>query len=243
MGFASNIRKLAIAAALLTAPALPQSTGSAVGIFESRANVGTATLPGSVDFDAAKGEYTITGSGGNLWGKVDGFYYLWKRVSGDFTLTADIHVRPGSSPQSHIHRKGALMVRQELTPGSVYADAAVHGDGSTALQFRLATDDVTAEIKPEVTAPARVRIERRGNRFTMSYAAKPGDPFVDSAPQVVEMKDPVYVGIAVCAHKADALETVQFSNVRFEQRSRTSVSYEAMTPPPASPPCFSPHPR
>jgi TolB protein len=218
MKYPGNTRKLAIAAALLAVSAWAQSSGSAVGIFESRTNVGTATLPGSVDYDAARGEYTITGSGGNLWGKVDGFYYLWKRVSGDFTLTADIRVRTGSTPQSHIHRKGALMVRQELTPGSVYADAAVHGDGSTALQFRLATDDVTAEIKPEVSAPARVRIERQGNRITMSYAAKAGDALVATAPQVVEMKDPAYVGIAVCAHKADALETVQFSNVRFEQR-------------------------
>jgi len=218
MGFPGYVKKLAIAAALLTAPALPQNTGSPVGIFEARANVGTAALPGSVHYAAVTGEYTITGSGGNLWGKVDGFYFLWKRVSGDFTLTADIRVRPGSSPQSHIHRKGALMVRQELTPGSVYADAAVHGDGSAALQFRAAADDVTAEIKPDVTAPATVRIERRGNRFTMSYAAKPGDPMVAAAPQVVEMNDPVYAGIAVCAHKADALETVHFSNVRFEQR-------------------------
>ena len=212
------MKKLAIAAALLAAPALPQSSDSTVGLFERRTNVGTATLPGSVQYDAAKGEYTITGGGANLWGKVDGFYYLWKRVSGDFAVTADIRVRPGSSAESHVHRKGALMVRQELTPGSVYADAAVHGDGSTALQFRLAADEATAEIKPEVTAPARVRIERRGNRFTMSYAAKAGDPLATTAPQVVEMRDPVYVGIAVCAHKADALETVQFSNVRFEQR-------------------------
>jgi len=218
MRFSRNLKKLAFAAALLAAPAYPQGSNSAVGIFESRANVGTAILPGSVNYDAARDEYTITGAGANLWGSVDGFYYLWKRVSGDFSLTADIRVRPGSSAESHIHRKGALMVRQELTPGSVYADAAVHGDGSTALQFRLAPDEATAEIKPEVTAPATVRIERRGNRFTISYIPKAGDPPVTSAPQVVEMKDPVYVGIAVCAHKADTLETVLFSNVRFEQR-------------------------
>lgn len=218
MRFPGNLKKVAIAAALLAVPALPQSSDLAVGIFESRTNVGTATLPGTVEYDAVKGEYTITGGGANLWGKVDGFYYLWKRVSGDFTMTADIRVRPGSSAESHIHRKGVLMVRQELTPGSVYADAAVHGDGSTALQFRLAADEATVEIKPEVTAPARVRIERRGNRFTMSYAAKAGDPLVSTAPQVVEMMDPVYVGIAVCAHKADARETAQFLNVRLEQR-------------------------
>lgn len=196
---------------------MPQSSDSAVGIFESRTNVGTATVPGSVEYDAAKGEYRVTGGGANLWGKVDGFHFLWKRVSGDFTMTADIRVLPGSSAESHVHRKGALMVRQELTPGSVYADAAVHGDGSTALQFRLAANEATAEIKPEVTAPVKVRIERRGNRFTMSYAVKAGDTLVRTAPQVVEMRDPVFVGIAVCAHKADARETAVFSNVRFEQ--------------------------
>lgn len=56
------------------------------------------------------------------------------------------------------------------------------------------------------------------NRFTMSYAVKVDGTLVTTAPQVVEMRDPVYVGIAVCAHKADARETVVFSNVRFEQR-------------------------
>ena len=217
MRFLRTVKRLAIAAALLRAPVLPQSIDSAVGIFSSRTNVGTATSPGSVEFDAAKGEYRVTGGGSNLWGKVDGFHFLWKRVSGDFTMTADIRVLPGSSAESHVHRKGAVMVRQDLTQGSVYADAAVHGDGSTALQFRRAADDATAEIKPEVTAPATVRIERRGNRFTMSYAVKADDTLVTTAPQVVEMGDPVYVGIAVCAHKADARETVVFSNVRFER--------------------------
>ena len=218
MRFLRTVTKLAIAAVLLQAPVLPQSSDSAVGIFESRTNVGTATLPGSVEYDAVKSEYRVTGGGANLWGKVDGFHFLWKRVSGDFTMTANIRVLPGSSSESHVHRKGAVMVRQELTQGSVYADAAVHGDGSTALQFRLVADEITAEIKPEVTAPAKVRIERRGNRFTMSYAVKVGDALVTSAPQVVEMRDPVYVGVAVSAHKTDARETVVFSNLSFEQR-------------------------
>jgi regulation of enolase protein 1 (concanavalin A-like superfamily) len=218
MRFLRTVKRLAIAAVLLQAPVLPQSSDSAVGIFESRTNVGTATLPGSVEYDAVRSEYRVTGGGANLWGKVDGFHFLWKRVSGDFTMTANIRVLSGSSIESHVHRKGVLMVRQELIPGSVYVDAAVHGDGSTALQFRLVTDDITAEIKPEVTAPAKVRIERRGNRFTMSYAVKVGDALVTSAPQVVEMRDPVYVGVAVSAHKTDARETVVFSNVSFEQR-------------------------
>jgi hypothetical protein len=125
--------------------------------------------------------------------------------------TADIRVLPGSSTGSHAHRK-------ELTQGSVYADAALHGDGSTGLQFRLAADQATVEIKPEVTAPVTLWIERRGSRFTMSDAVKTDDTLVTTAPQVVEIKDPVYVGIAVCAHKADTRETVVFSNVRFEQR-------------------------
>lgn len=218
MRFPRTVKRLAIAAALLGAPAFPQTTDSAVGIFASRTNVGTAALPASVEYDAAKGEYRVTGSGANLWGKVDGFHFLWNRVSGDFVMTAEIRVLPGSSTGSHMHRKGALMVRQDLTPGSVYADAAVHGDGSTALQFRPAADEATAEIKPQVTAPAKLRIERRGNRFSMSYAVQAADALVTTAPQVVEMRDPVYVGIAVCAHKADTRETVVFSNVRFEQR-------------------------
>jgi Tol biopolymer transport system component len=77
-----------------------------------------------------------------------------------------------------------------------------------------------------VTGPVRLRIERRGNQFTMSVGA-PGGQLTASAPAAVELKDPVYVGIGVCSHDADILETAVFSNVQIAPpapRYRSKIS-------------------
>jgi TolB protein len=197
---------------LACAPAFAQG---GIGIFDSMGDVGVAPLKGSAAYNAATGEYRVTGGGVNLWGTVDGFYFLWKRIPGDFTLTADVRITTGGET-SHQHRKAVLMARQELTQDAAYADAAVHGDGSTALQFRPAAGKATEEIKPEATGPTRLRLERVGTRFTMYYG-KPGEALQSAGSTVLQLKDPVYVGIAVCAHKTDVLESAVFTNVKLER--------------------------
>ncbi|MFC1650995.1 hypothetical protein ACFL2X_05440 [Candidatus Latescibacterota bacterium] len=47
-----------------------------LGEFEGNSDVGDVQLKGSVVFDVNSNEYIITGSGENMWGSVDGFYYV-----------------------------------------------------------------------------------------------------------------------------------------------------------------------
>ena len=56
------------------------------------------------------------------------------------------------------------------TPDSVYADAAVHGDGLTSLQWRDEKGGVTHEVQSSVVGPSALRIEKRGNYVSMSVA-------------------------------------------------------------------------
>ncbi len=211
---------LIVSAALL--PLTAQNTGH--GIFEGHGDAGVTPRAGSVEFDATKGEYRITGGGANIWGTADAFHYGWKRLSGDVTLTADVRFI-GAGVVSH--RKAALMIRQGLEPDAPYADVAVHGDGLTSLQYRAEAGGDTREVQSAVKAPVRIRIERRGDRFTM-YAGNPGERLQPSGPVAVTLKDPVYVGLAVCSHDANVLETAVFSNVslqtpRPQVRSRISI--------------------
>src|SRR6185436_9040861 len=71
-----------------------------LGLFSSEGNVGTVGQPGSVLFDAAKGTYLIAGSGDNMWSTNDAFRYVWKEMSGDVSLSADIKWL-GTSGQPH----------------------------------------------------------------------------------------------------------------------------------------------
>jgi TolB protein len=185
-------------------------TAAGVGIFDSDGSVGDTPKKGSVEYNAAAGEYRITGGGANIWASIDAFHFVWKRLSGDVTLTADVQF---SGAGAAAHRKAVLMVRQGLEPDSPYADVALHGDGLTSLQFRPTTGAITQEIRSPVTAPVRIRIERRGEQFTI-YAGKPGEELKSTGTAIVSLKDPVFVGLGVCSHNADNLETAVFSNVK-----------------------------
>ena len=185
-----------------------------LGPFEDHSDVGETPQKGKAEF--AGGGYRITGGGANVWGTADAFHYVWKKMSGDVSLTADIRFI-GSGAVAH--RKAALMIRQSLDAGSAYADVALHGDGLTSLQFRPSAGAATQEVKQaamsDLTGPVRLRIERRGDNFTM-LAGKPGEQLTSTGPATTALTGPVYVGLAVCSHDANVLETAVFSNVTMQ---------------------------
>jgi TolB protein len=194
------------------AVALPQAND--LGVFTNEGRVGQ-TPPGcKAQYDAAKGEYRITGGGANMWAATDAFYFVWKKVSGDVTLSADIQWVGTSAAE---HRKAVLIVRQSLDPSSPYADAVSHGNGLTSLQFRGAPNEQTYQIVAAEDGPSRLRIVRKGSRFTM-YFGKPGEELKPSGPvEYVTLQEPFYVGLGVCSHVATTLETAIFSNVKLEE--------------------------
>jgi TolB protein len=205
---------IVLAAAILCCAAGP-------GIFESDSGVSETDKKGGVEFRATTGEYRVSGAGGDIWGKTDGFHYVWKKISGDMAVTADAQF-VGAGAMSH--RKAALMIRQSLDPDSAYADAVVHGDGLTSLQFRPATGEMSKDVrviaKSDLSAPVRLRIERRGDMVTV-LAGKPGDTLTSSVPSPIVFQGPVYVGLAVSSHNPAVAETVVFTNVTIEKLAAT----------------------
>ncbi len=187
---------------------------SDLGIFTNQGSVGQTASGTTAHYDAAKREYRVTGGGANVWGTSDAFYFVWKKASGDVTLTADVQWVGASAAK---HRKALLMVRQSLDPGSPYADAVSHGNGLTSLQFRGAANEQTYQVMTQVDGTVRLRIERKESRYTM-YAGKPGEELKLVGPvEFVGMKEPVYVGLGVCSHEASTLETAIFTNVKIEE--------------------------
>jgi TolB protein len=202
-----------LCAALVAGAAFGLSPPNKLGIFTDEGSVGQ-TPPGSqAHYDPAKGEYRITGGGANMWGAADAFYFVWKQASGDISLSADVKW-VGTSTVGH--RKAVVMIRQSLDPGSAYADAVSHGDGLTSLQFRGARNEQTYQVITQVEGPSRLRLVRKGSRYTM-FAGKPNEELKAVGPvEYVSLKDPVYVGLGVCSHVATTVETAIFSNVKLD---------------------------
>src|ERR1700683_1871757 len=187
-----------------------QDSPAPVGLFEGHSDVGTVLHPGSVDYDTSQRTYTISGSGENMWFAADAFQFAWKKVSGDVTLAADISFLTTTGNE---HKKAALMLRQSLDADSVYADVALHASGLTSLQFRDENGVVTREIQSSLSAPKRLRIAKRGEYVYMSLAADGSEPQVAGGWLRIPLHGDFYVGLGVCSHDKDVVETAVFSNV------------------------------
>ena len=90
-------------------------------------------MPGSASFDAATKQYTINSAGYNIWYTRDEFRYLWKKMSGDVSLAADIAF---PDTNGYGDRKAVLIIRQDLDDDSKEAFVALHGAGMISLAQR-----------------------------------------------------------------------------------------------------------
>lgn len=200
-----------LAVCLLAAPAFAQS--GPLGAFTSFGDVGGPAKKGSAQFDAAKGEYRITGSGANIWGKADQFQYVWREMPGNFTVTATLQFLG----QGEEHRKAGIMVRQSPDADSAYGDFLIHGSGMPGLQWRAAKGEDTNTFDLPFDGPGKFRLKlvRSGVGITVSLA-KDGAELKEVARTEVTFRNPVLVGLVVCAHNANNLETVVFSDVSVE---------------------------
>ncbi len=196
-------------------PLLSQTGPGSLGIFEGRTDVGSVIPPGTLVYDPVAGTYTIAAAGANLWSTVDGFHFVWKKVSGDVSLTADITF-PVRTGNPNPHRKAVLMFRQSLDADAVYADAAQHGSGLTALQYRRAKGATTQDIELNISSPKRLRLEKRGDTITM-FLSMADEPLHQVGSSIkLHLDGPFYVGLGVCSHDIKVVEKAVFSHVELK---------------------------
>ena len=201
-----------------------------LGIFEGQSDVGTAVVPGSASFDAATGKYTITSAGYNIWYYRDEFRFLWKRMSGDVSLAADIAY---PDPNGYGDRKAVLVIRQDLDDDSPQVVVAPHGAGMIQLAQRPTRGARVTDTEfrvgsrggrpggntPDSLVPImarRVGLEKRGDSYAL-YVSLDGEPMHQfGAPITQKIDGPFYVGIGFCSHLPDTVDTAVISNVVLE---------------------------
>ncbi|MGZ3755806.1 MAG: hypothetical protein ACXVAY_17775 [Mucilaginibacter sp.] len=198
-----------------------------IGIFEGQSDVGAALAPGSSSYDPVTKKYSITSAGYNVWYVRDEFRYLWKKMSGDVSLAADISY---SDSLGYGDRKAVLVIRQSLDDDSKEALVALHGAGMIHLAWRpekgLRVKDMEFRITSRGGLPGgkspddgviahakRIGIEKHGDEFTL-YVSLFGEPLHQfGAPIQLHIDGPFYAGIGFCAHLPDKTDTAVLSNV------------------------------
>ena len=188
---------------------IPVMSQQKTGQFEGNEDVGKPKLKGSSSYNAETQEYTLECGGKNMWANDDQFRFLWKKIKGDFMISATVRfVGKGVDP----HRKIGVIARNQLTANSPYADACVHGDGLTSLQYRKSDTSQTEQVVLASNNPVHIELQRDGNRFIFS-AASPGENY-KTVSKELELNDEVYAGLFICSHNENVKEKAVFSNVR-----------------------------
>src|SRR5687767_7947239 len=105
---------------ILFVSGLTMAQNKAIGIFDGSMDVGKPKKAGSSQYDPATQTYTLSGGGYNIWFGRDEFQYLYKKIKGDFILTADFEfIGKGTDA----HRKVGWMVRQTADEDSPHVSA------------------------------------------------------------------------------------------------------------------------
>lgn len=184
-----------------------------LGIFEKSEDIGTCLIKGSSVYNPDLQEYTMCGSGDNMWYGKDAFQFLYKKMKGDFILQFEFKF---TSLVKNEHRKVGWMVRNDNSFDSPHVNGTIHNDGLTSIQYRLSKGANTLELKmKKLENNTIIQLERRGNRYIFSAALK-GEEFktiewVDSDNVI---NDNALVGMFICSHDNSDLQTAVIKNVR-----------------------------
>jgi len=195
--------------------------GESVGQFSEQRDIGAVSHPGSAQFDSASGAYTVTGGGANMWFTNDAFHFVYKKMSGEVRFSADARFL---GEGGNAHKKACLILRQSLDPDSAYVDIALHGNGLTAVQSREKTGGNTSEVVVTESGPSKLQIEKRGRFAVASFGKGGGTNLAPAGGELpIDLQDPYYIGIGVCAHEDSVAEKAEFTNVKIESLAAWSI--------------------
>jgi len=190
-----------------------------IGMFEGQSDIGSALVAGSASYDPATRQYTINSAGYNIWYSRDEFRYLWKKMSGDVSLAADVTF---PDAKGYGDRKAVLVIRQNLDDDSKEAMTGQHGVGMTHLAVRAEKGANIKDIQFRFGGslgnahPKRVGIEKHGDSIAL-FISLAGEPMHQFGPPIaVHFDGPFYVGIGFCSHLPDTSDTAVLSSVVLE---------------------------
>ncbi|MBN2326651.1 MAG: hypothetical protein JXR73_05805 [Candidatus Omnitrophica bacterium] len=194
-----------------------------IGIFTENSDIGDIGAEGAAFF--SDGEYIIEGSGADIWETADEFHFLYKEMTGSFSIKTNTFLEIGGGDATWA--KMGPMVRDNLTAGSPYAFAMIRAGGldfgpqwRDAQDGSAASDDNAIVSGDDMLCPdheGAVELERTGNTINYYYINSDCDRVLVYSHDVPGLEDPVYVGLAVTSHNDGQISTGYFSGVEITE--------------------------
>lgn len=175
-------------------------------------DIGVVGRPGRAVGSAAA--ITIDGNGNDIWERQDSCHFVYQALRGDGQIVARVTSLPATTDA--YWAKAGVMVRDSLAASAMQASMLLTSGSGVTLQYRTATNTASAGSSAiaGLTAPYWVKLVRQGGTFT-GYASPNGVTWTVAGTATIPMGTNVYVGLAVTAHKNQAVCPAAFSNVGF----------------------------
>ncbi|HLA84943.1 MAG TPA: dockerin type I domain-containing protein, partial [Thermoguttaceae bacterium] len=171
-------------------------------------DVGAVALAGSASYD--DGTFTVEGSGNNIYGTADEFYFVHQTLAGDGRITARVE----SLENTAAYAKAGVMMRESLDAGAKNVAALVTVGYGARMQYR-AIPGATTYKQAEVAGPAApywVRLTRTGDTFVSEISAD-GAAWTELGRVTIVMAQTIYVGLPVTSYAPQLLCTAVFTDV------------------------------
>lgn len=188
------------------------------GIFENNGDIGNPANLGSAIYNITDQSYSIKGSGYNIGASRDEFHFLYKRISGNFILTANFRFE---GVRAESRRMTGWMLRATDDESSRQISATLHGEGLVLMQWR---DHDGAEMKaPENQVLSKssvyniIQVERAGKTI-ITRAAPDGKPLeLIGSYEMDNLPDEILAGLFVCSGNPESIEEATVWNVRIDK--------------------------
>jgi hypothetical protein len=200
----------------------PLVFSQAIGIFTGQASVGNDAGAGLASFK--NDVYEIEAGGSDIWGVPDGFYWIYKEITGDFTATATVQWITSVDEGDEWKKAGII--------GRDTADDPIRDDGKYACSALIRSNFSNFFVRPETDSGEAdivdgrnadisnftntVQLKRVGNMFSMLRGLKSGG-FTEEGTKEIQMSDKILVGLCVTSHDTSTIESADFSDVGITQ--------------------------
>jgi hypothetical protein len=180
---------------------------------------GMRASTGGITYDTNTQTYTITGSGGDIWGTSDEFHFTYKQLDGDGSIIAQVL----SVENTNGWAKAGVMIRNTLDPNSTHATVIMTPKERVSFERRVNVGGSTQRTSGKVgdaPLPHWIKLTRQDNVFSAEHSDDGFDwlPVTSSSPDDpssinIQMNQNVYIGLAVTSGNENEIIKVVFTDL------------------------------
>ncbi len=205
----------------------PATPGSILpGLSAKQVSSSETSNSSNLSTDTNTGIYSVTASGGDIWGTSDDFFFVNQPLEGNGSITAKVLSFNNTSGWS----KTGVMIRDGLEENAKHASLFLTGGQANGLAFQWrensggTTSFSPGENPGTITAPIWLKLERNNNLLN-AYQSSDGIQWMWVASRNIEMNAQIYLGLATSPHPSNEgeLVNVTFSNVMISNDAPTET--------------------